>query len=139
MVEVIDEPVVRVRTGDVQEGNSCFASHGDAEGRNTLHRVRVSKDGRLNLNSAVGHFEKPRKPRNTRENIGFLERRFRKFRISRGESWRFGIVQTFTIWVNPFSVVTYVRGIEKPLFPALSLRTLRSQRLCVRTLTRNLG
>ncbi|MBQ7188439.1 MAG: hypothetical protein IJR99_03395, partial [Kiritimatiellae bacterium] len=55
----------------------------------------------------------------------------------RGESWRFGIVQTFTIWVNPFSVVTYVRGIEKPLFPALSLRTLRSQRLCVRTKTRN--
>ena len=35
------------------------------------------------------------------EIIRFLEGRSREFR---GESWRVEILQTFTIWVNPFSV-----------------------------------
>ena len=81
----------------------------------------------LNLNSAVGQFEKPRNTRITRKIIRFLERRFREFRVFRGESWRFGILQAFTIWVNPFSVVTCVR------VKALSLRILR---LCGKTQTR---
>ena len=73
----------------------------------------VSTRGILNLYSAVGHFEKPRNTRNTRKIIRFLERRLREFREFRGESWRFGIFQAFTIWVNPFSVVTCARGDRK--------------------------
>ena len=67
----------------------------------------------MNLNSSAGHFEK---------------------------SWRCGVFQTFTIWVNPFSVITCVLGGSKSLcFSPLSQRTLRPQRLCVRTQMRNLG